>query len=154
MTKKKISYKKKTLDFYKVTEKDDGGMFFIGVLLLTIYLCLLIFPEFRAVWWVYLIFLAVCEIASIIYVRGKFKGYSDITAGATIAIKFESIVLTTFVLSVVGAVGMLGYDLFKLMKNQWLSILTWTGIIIGSIAVISLCIHQSQFIFKTALNKK
>jgi len=61
-------------------------------------------------------------------------------------------------LFVVGAVGMLGYGLFKLMKNQWLNILTWTGIIIGSIAVISLIvfvfIKVNQFIFKTTLNKK
>ena len=53
---------------------------------------------------------------------------------------------------------MLGYGLFKLMKNQWLNILTWTGIIIGSIAVISLIvfvfIKVNQFIFKTTLNKK
>jgi len=157
MTKKKISYKKKTVDYNKVTEKDDGRMFFIGVFLF-FSLILLYYSEVRAVWWVYLIFLAVCEIASIIYVRGRFKGYSDITAGATVAIKFESIVFTTFVLFVVGAVGMLGYGLFKLMKNQWLNILTWTGIIIGSIAVISLIvfvfIKVNQFIFKTTLNKK
>ena len=157
MTKKKTTHKK-ILDLKTVTGKDIFEIFILGIVFSIVYLCLFFLPEVRAFWWTYLIFLAVCEITSIIYVRNKFKGYSDITAGATVAIKIESIVFTSFVLFVVGAVGMLGYGLFKLMKNQWLNILTWTGIIIGSIAVISLIvfvfIKVNQFIFKTTLNKK
>jgi len=48
--------------------------------------------------------------------------------------------------------------IYNIGQNQWLNILTWTGIIIGSIAVISLIvfvfIKVNQFIFKTTLNKK